>query len=228
MTAVLAQVRRDPIGARVLADARGEHRIGLVRAARLTDRRDVVDVDVETLVGCSHAARPLGSLATANGAIDMKRVRVMLVVLVAAALSGAACASSGAAPQPGPTSEDPGAATPTLAIQAFMAAIKAQDLDALALIWGSAKGPARDVTPSDQLRKRELIMECYLQHDSYRVVAEIASSAELHIVTLAVTKGSFTRETKTQVVLGPHQRWYVANTELAPLRDLCSGQSSTG
>ena len=158
----------------------------------------------------------------------MTRVRGMGMLVVAVALGGAACASSGAAPLPGPTSGDPGASTTTLAIQAFMAAIKAQDLDALALIWGSDNGPARDVTPSDQLRKRELIMECYLQHDSYRVVADIASSAELHVVTLAVTKGNFTRETTTQVVLGPHQRWYVANTELQPLRDLCSGQSSTG
>ena len=150
------------------------------------------------------------------------------MLAAAVGLSGAACASSGGAAQPGPTPDDPGAATPTLAIQAFMAAIKAQDLDALALIWGSEKGPARDVVPSDQLRKRELIMECYLQHDGYRVVADVAQSTELHVVTLSITKGTFTRETKTQVILGPHQRWYVANTELEPLRDLCSGQSSTG
>jgi hypothetical protein len=227
---ILTEVRGDAVGAGVLARAGGEHGIGLAAATRLADRRDVIDVDVETLMGCSHAGRPLGSLATATEATKMTRwlsKRLGAAVLGTATLAVAACASGGGAQQPTPTPDHPGAATSALAIQAFMAAIKIQDLDALALIWGSEKGPARDIVPADQLRKRELIMECYLQHDSYKVVSNVASSAEIHVVTLAVTRGSFTRQTTTQVVLGPGGRWYVANTELQPLRDLCSGQSST-
>jgi len=151
--------------------------------------------------------------------------RLLFVMLVAAACGGSSAPETGAAPA-GTTRKDPGAATPTAAISAFMTAIKEQDLDGLSYIWGSEKGPASEIVDKSQLRKRELIMECYFQHDSYRIVADVATTATMHVVTLQVTKGSFTRETKTQVVLGPANRWFVANPELVPLKDLCSGQSS--
>ena len=155
-------------------------------------------------------------------------IRAFFVILFTAV---SACASAPvphdpANPKP-PTKEDPGAPTPPLAVKYFMDAIKAQDLDALALIWGSSDGPALEVTPSDQLRKRELIIQCYFQHDSYKIVSDVAATAKTHVVTLSVTKGTFTRETTTKVVMGPHDRWYVAEPDLQPLADLCSGSSNT-
>ena len=150
--------------------------------------------------------------------------KALLVMLIAAAAcGGTGGASSGAVPGGPTTQSDPGAATPKAAITAFMAAIKLQDLDALSLIWGSEKGAARDIVPADQLRKRELIMECYFQHDRYVITSDVESSSGLHVVMLSVTKGSFTRETQTQVLLGPKNRWYVANPSLEPLKDLCAG-----
>jgi hypothetical protein len=152
--------------------------------------------------------------------------RVLFVLLAAAACGGSSAPQTGATPA-STTKRDPGAATPTAAIAAFMGAIKDQDLDALSYIWGSERGPASEIVDKSQLRKRELIMECYFQHDSYRIVTDVAATSTQHVVTLQVTKGTFTRETKTQVVLGPKDRWFVANPELVPLKDLCSGQSST-
>jgi hypothetical protein len=149
--------------------------------------------------------------------------RVLFLLLTAAACSGSGGPSGGVDPTGPPTSqEDPGAANPTLAIQTFMAAIKAQNLDALAVIWGSDRGAARDIVDATQLRKRELIMECYFMFDSYVIVSDVTSSEGVHVATLQVTKGSLTRETKTQVVRGPKGRWYVASPELAPLKDLCA------
>ena len=154
-------------------------------------------------------------------------IRALFVMLVAAACGGQAGPSSGAAPGGPPTSkDDPGAPTPNAAVSSFMAAIKAQDLDAIAVIWGTDKGPARDVVPADQLRKRELIMECYFQHDNYQVKSDVESSANLHAVVISVTKGAITRESKMQVVKGPHDRWYVNNMSLEPLQDICSGQNT--
>jgi hypothetical protein len=48
--AVLAKVRRDPIGTRALARQRRLDRIRLIRPARLPDRRHVIDVDVQPLM----------------------------------------------------------------------------------------------------------------------------------------------------------------------------------
>ncbi len=70
-----------------------------------------------------------------------------------------------------PTGSVTGAATSPAAIDAFMAAIKAQDLQALGAIWGTPNGPARNRLSSDVLQERELTMLCYLHHDSYTVLS---------------------------------------------------------
>ena len=64
------------------------------------------------------------------------------------------------------------------------------------------------------------------QHDSYTVQSDVEQQRGLHVVSLQITKGTFTRNTKTQVVLGPNNRWFVDNIELEPLKDLCSGVAS--
>ena len=50
VAAVFAQVGGDAVGARALADDGALDGIGIVAAARLAKRRDVIDVDVEALV----------------------------------------------------------------------------------------------------------------------------------------------------------------------------------
>ncbi len=90
------------------------------------------------------------------------------------------CRSGGGAMMPVATARGPamptgsvtGAATPRDAVVAFMAAIKAEDLQALGGIWGTKNGPARDAMSTDVLQKRELTMLCFLHFDSYRIVAE--------------------------------------------------------
>ena len=48
---VLAQVRGDPVGAGLGGDDRGAHRVGMIAAARVPDRRDMVDIDAEAEAG---------------------------------------------------------------------------------------------------------------------------------------------------------------------------------
>ena len=47
VAAVFAQVNRDAVGAGLLCEQRGRHRIGVASAARLAHGRDVIDVDAE-------------------------------------------------------------------------------------------------------------------------------------------------------------------------------------
>jgi len=58
------------------------------------------------------------------------------------------------------------------AVVQFLAAVKAQDLQALGGIWGGPDGPARDNWSMDELQKRELVMLCYLKFDSYEIVGD--------------------------------------------------------
>ena len=60
VAAILAHVQRHAISARCLRDARRAHGIGIFAAARVTDRRDMIDVHAETRgLSHAHAARPL-------------------------------------------------------------------------------------------------------------------------------------------------------------------------
>ena len=124
--------------------------------------------------------------------------------------------------------DQPGAPTPALAIERFMNAAKAQDLQQLALAWGTAKGPARDVVDKSQIERRELIMICYLNHDSFRVKSEGLVPEGRRSFNVELQRGPLVRTTTVTTVQGPAGRFYVEQVALEPLTDLCAGgQPST-
>jgi hypothetical protein len=144
-------------------------------------------------------------------------VKYLLILLLALF---AACATAPAPTDGGAT----GAASPRAAVDAFMASMKNQDIQATAVVWGTDRGPARDVLPDrSQLERRVMVMQQYLAHDSYAVVGDAASGSGTRIFRLAVTRGGMTRETTMRTVQGPQSRWYVEHVELEPLRDLIRG-----
>jgi hypothetical protein len=145
-------------------------------------------------------------------------VNVLKVTVFAGVVSIALAACGGARSGGGMT----GAASPRLAVEQFLAAARAQDLQAFSAIWGSEKGSSRDVVPRDQLEKRELIYMCYLSHEKFDVTNDATVKPTQHDVQVMLTRGPISRETKMTVVQGPSDRWYVQNVELQPLQDLCS------
>lgn len=142
---------------------------------------------------------------------------------VVALLLLGACHSAGT-PTPGTTtpagSSATGASTPRAAVDGFLSAVKAQDLQAMSGLWGRKQGPARDAIPRDELEKRELIMQCYLTHDSYRHVNDLAGSEGHRILRVALTKDGLTRETNFTTVEGPARRWYVEEVDLSATADI--------
>ena len=144
--------------------------------------------------------------------------------LILAALTAVGCHN---APRGGV--DQPGAATPQLAVQNFLAAAKAQNLQSLATAWGTDKGPARDVVDKSQIERRELIMMCYLNHDTYRVRGEGPAQQGRRAFTVDLNRSGMVRTTTVTTVEGPAQRYYVEQVALEPLTDLCAGgvQTST-
>ncbi|HEU4641402.1 MAG TPA: hypothetical protein VFS44_03030 [Gemmatimonadaceae bacterium] len=141
--------------------------------------------------------------------------RHVFLLLALAACTHAAPPSAGI-PQSG------GEVSPRKAVESFLGAVRAQDLQAMSLIWGTEKGPARDVVDRAQLEKRELIMQCYLGHDKFQILSDTPQRAEIHKLQVSLSKGSITRETTFTTVRGPRDRWYVQDAELEPVRDLCA------
>ena len=147
----------------------------------------------------------------------MRKLPVVLLLLLGACQSTTGGSTS--RPNGGPAT---GASAPRAAVDGFLAAVRSQDLQAMSSYWGSARGPARDALERDVLEKRELIMQCYLSHDRYNVVNEMAGEKGMRILRVALSKGALTRETNFTTIQGPGQRWYVQEVDLAATADFCN------
>ena len=127
----------------------------------------------------------------------------------------------------GPRGSDvTGAPTSPLAVERFLGSAKSQDLQAMSTVWGTERGAARDVTDRSQLEKRELIMMCYLTHDSYKVQSEGPAQNGRRAYIVELRRGRVARTTTVTTVAGPSSRWYVEDVKLEPLTELCQGEQS--
>ena len=134
----------------------------------------------------------------------------------------AACATrSTVIPATTGTTAAPNGARP--ALDAFLAAIRSKDLQALGANWGDKDGPIRDSKriSLDELEKRELLLMCYFSHDSYTVLDDQAAAGGERKLTVRLTKGTLSRTTDFLLASAP-QRWYVRSGNVEPVRDLCS------
>jgi hypothetical protein len=106
-----------------------------------------------------------------------------------------------------------GAATARDAATQFMGAVKAQDLQAMGAVWGTASGPARDVLEREDLDKRlVLLQQCY-DHDRFQILEESLGPQGTRNIRIQVTRGNTTRIPTFRVVQGPSNRWYVLDTD---------------
>lgn len=142
----------------------------------------------------------------------MRRVLSSLLVLVA--IMGCHRTTGG---------PEAGAISSTAAVEQYLAAAKAQDLQALSAVWGNAEAPVRDREDRQQLERRLLIITCHLRHDGSLIgVAQPGASGKLlHRVEL--TQGGkkaspmFTtvRNTKTG-------RWFVEDFDFKSTASFCT------
>jgi hypothetical protein len=150
-----------------------------------------------------------------------------IIVLSAGCATSPARATS-AAPQPAvaPAGSTTGGADARSAVGAFLDAGKNGDLQALAAVWGSPAGSVRDTgnIPRDEMEKRELVMLCYLAHDSHQILSDAPAPNNERVVVAQLRHGSLTRTTNFYAVPGPNGRWYVRSFDMEALADLCKAK----
>jgi hypothetical protein len=133
------------------------------------------------------------------------------------ALPGAAVPSAASAPGA------IGAASGRGAVESFLKAVAAQDLQAMSGLWGNGKGLARDQLKREELEKRLIIMQCLMQHDRFRFPEDgprlQTGGRQEHLVEL--TKGTAVARTTMITVIGPSGRWLVEDVDVTKLRDFC-------
>ena len=150
------------------------------------------------------------------------RVKKLIAFLCLAALAACHSAPKTVAPAPVLRGNQTGAAGPQLAIDEFLAAAKNQDLQAMGALWGGPDGPARDLMPRNELEKRELIMMCYLKHDTYAVIGDAPNPGGSRAYVVSLSYKDLTRSTTFQLVTGPRGRWYVKDVDVIKLNDICA------
>ncbi len=153
-------------------------------------------------------------------------------ILVAAALLSAAACGGGKKPTPAaaPAAKN---STPTGAVDAFFAAAKARDLVTMGALWGTEKGSARDQMKSEELEKRLVIVQCKVDHTSWKFVEDrprmgfgtrTGETTEFAVeLRLKDPQGGRDVVGKTTVVtvMGPEAKWYVQSVDMAPLGEFC-------
>jgi hypothetical protein len=152
----------------------------------------------------------------------MKKLAVLLVL--AAACHAAPPTPGAVQPAGAPLAAGTvgGAASPRAAVASFLGAVHAEDLQALASVWGTAAGPARNTIPRDELEKRELIMMCFLRHDRYRLTSDAESTGGQRRIEVEVTLQDITRSTSFITVPGAGGRWYVQSFDMEAVREICA------
>jgi hypothetical protein len=152
----------------------------------------------------------------------MKKLSIALL-LVAACHGGAAKSTPAVRPAGAPFASGSGGATSgRAAVVAFLAAARNEELQAMAAVWGTAAGPARNTIPRDELEKRELIMMCFLRHDRYSLVSDTEFTGGQRRVEVELEQGMLVRRTSFTVVPGADKRWYVQSFDMEAVRDFCS------
>lgn len=146
----------------------------------------------------------------------MRRTAVALMLVLGACRSGGSSQSPVGAV---------GAVGPKQAAEQFLASIRSEDVQATSIIWGSAKGPARELIANRaDLEKRILVMQCNINHDSYRILSDVPGEGTKRNLRVELRRGQMTAQTTMVATPGPNQRWFIENTDLAPLRGFCSSQ----
>jgi hypothetical protein len=165
----------------------------------------------------------------------MKRNRVLMYsLLMASAIGIGACTRSiqrtatsiPGAPghaSPGEAPDAVGAVNGRTAVEGFLAAVKAQDLQTMSAIWGTTKGAARDQMQRDDLEKRLIIMQCTLTHDKWGFLEDRPGLKTGGRQELQIELFQKQRSAKTSIltVAGPGGRWFVENINLLPLKEFC-------
>lgn len=128
-----------------------------------------------------------------------------------------------AAASTSPDGATAGAASARESVETFMTAVKAQDLQTMAAVWGNSRGPAREQFDREQLEKRLIVIQCKLDHEQWAFAADRARliSGGRQDFQVRLRQKQVEATTSFTTIQGPTGRWYVEIVDLDPLRDFC-------
>lgn len=147
----------------------------------------------------------------------MKRLlMVMVLVLSAGCRPGGGGAATGA--------ESSGAA-----VQQFVFAARAGDLQGMSAVWGDENKPTRDLVSRQELERRLLIIACHMRHEESRIGEARPGESGRVLHNVEMTKGTLKASPLFTTVRNLKSgRWYVENIDLTVLQPFCRSSSPAG
>jgi hypothetical protein len=120
----------------------------------------------------------------------------------------AACGGSGAgAVRP--------ANTASAAVENFMRAVADSNLDAMASLWGTAKGPASQTKQPPDYERRIAVMQSYLTHDDSRILSNSPGDSEARrSIQVQIRRQACTWTIPFSVIKLADGRWIINQVDL--------------
>jgi len=112
-----------------------------------------------------------------------------------------------------------GAVSPRAAIDRFLGAARAQDIQALGAEFGDSKGALREHSDRAMTERRLLIMLQCLRHDKAVVSGPERGEGGAQLFSVDFTQGALAATVKFRVVKGPSDRWFVEEFEIVALQN---------
>jgi len=156
--------------------------------------------------------------------VENRLKKLLLALLVASACSRSTTTTTTGAGAPRTTTSTAdlvGASSPRMAVEQFLAAVRGQDLQAMSAVFGTSSGPSRDNMEREQLEKRLIILQCYFNHDKFRILGENPGEGGHRVFAVELTRGRLERAPRFYTIQGPGGRWFVDNMEIAAVREFC-------
>lgn len=154
--------------------------------------------------------------------------KTLLALFLLTACSRAATTTTPATTGPDRSTASPsrstnltGGSTPRAAVEQFLNAVRAEDIQAMSVIFGTSRGPSRDNMNRQELEKRLIILQCHFNHDKFRILGETSGEGGHRVIASELTRGTSVRRPRFYVIAGPGDRFYVDNMEIAAVRDFC-------
>lgn len=117
---------------------------------------------------------------------------------------------------------EPGAAASQLAVQQFLNAARAGDLQAMSAVFGNEVSPLRDRASGQEVEQRMMILVCHLKHDAAKIGLAQAGQNGRTVHRVELTQGSKSASPVfTTIRNAKTGRWFVEEFELAAVRDFC-------
>jgi hypothetical protein len=112
-----------------------------------------------------------------------------------------------------------GAATPRATVDRFLAAARAQDMQALGADFGDDKGPVREHETREVTERRSIIMLQCLRHDKAVIAEPTRGEGGRQLFLIEFTQGSNKASVLFTTVRGPSDRWYVEKFDIVTLQN---------